>query len=252
MTTDLHKTTTEIAYALGDGWRFDSGPYDHSCNLIESTGLTLWVRFDSNKPGRLSIRCDSVQATDIYGHPWLYRSEDVPGITVSATRSPASIAADIRSRLLPAATRWHADAVAWKADMDSQYAAVEDMRIRLLAFPGAIPGSDRRQIYGLGWECEPLTHDAVLKFSRLSYDQALALLHAYIQIQEQSMSAPAQDHMFPDGEDLPLFSETPVRVADRPFSPRPVAAQPSLLKLRLAFGAEEPTYAAQEEHDHAR
>lgn len=60
------------------------------------------------------------------------------------------------------------------------------------------------------------------------------------------MTNPTQNHMFPDGEDLPLFSETPVKVADRPFTPKPTAAQPSLLDLRPTFGAKEPTYAAQE------
>ena len=58
------------------------------------------------------------------------------------------------------------------------------------------------------------------------------------------MPSPMQDHMFPGGDDLPLFSEAPVKVSVRPFNPKPHAAQPSLLNLRPTFGGEEPTYQA--------
>lgn len=251
MTTNLRQTTEEIAAALGDGWRSESGQYDHFCRLVdggEGDGLTLWVRTDPSKPGRLMFRCDTVEATDIYGHPahYGYNYNAGPSITAAASRNPASIAADIRTRLLPEARIWWAEAIAWKADADRKFAVVEGLRQQLLAFPGSHRGHDCRQVYGPGWECETLTESATLEFRGLTHSQALALLHACMQLKEQDMQKhedkPTQDHMFPSGDDLPLFSETPVRVASRPFVPAPVAAQPSLIDLRPQFGGEEPSY----------
>lgn len=57
-----------------------------------------------------------------------------------------------------------------------------------------------------------------------------------------------QDHMFPTGEDLPLFSGAPVRAPARTFAPRLAAKQPNLLDLRPSFGAGEPTYAPVIDH----
>jgi hypothetical protein len=247
MTTNLRQITEDIAAALGDGWRFDPGLYEHYCHLVHADGLIFWVRIDPSKPGRLIIRCDTVSAADIYGNNVLYNTyEWHPQITVAASRTPASIAADIRTRLLPDALAWWAKAQKWQMQTNAQAAAVEGMRQRLLAFPGSHLGSDRRYVYGPGWSCETLTSTATLEFRSLTWDRSLSLLRTYIGLTEASMQKPdqppAQDHMFPAGDDLPLFSETPVKVAVRPFAPKPAAAQPSLLDLRPAFGAEEPTY----------
>lgn len=51
-----------------------------------------------------------------------------------------------------------------------------------------------------------------------------------------------QHTFFPDGEDLPLFSGAPVRSEQRPFTPQPIAEQPSLIDLRCRFGDVEPQY----------
>lgn len=248
METDLRQITADVAVALGNGWRFEPGAHDHFCHLVQADGLTLWVRVDPNKPGRLMVRCDTVEAIDIYGHPihYGYNYNAGPSITAAVTRPPAGIASDIRTRLLPEARVWWAEAIAWKEDADKKFAIVEGMRRRLLSLPDSHRGHDCRQIYGPGWECETFTDSASLKLQRLTHNQALALLQAYMQLKEQDMQKPngkpAQDHMFPTGDDLPLFSETPVKVIDRPFAPQPVAAQPSLLDLRPTFGAEEPSY----------
>lgn len=215
MQTDLRQITGAIAAALGDGWRCEPGQYDHYCYLVASSevgdGLTLWVRLDADKPGRLVIRCDAPDAADIYGHRLTYSSDYVPRISVAATRTPASIAADIRSRLLPEAQPWYANALVWKAKCDRDAAFVEEMRRQLLALQGACRGSDNRKVYGPGWECETFTDSAGLLFRRLSYEQAVALLHEFVSLHEKeavALSNPVQSSMFPDGDDLPMFTLT--------------------------------------------
>lgn len=51
-----------------------------------------------------------------------------------------------------------------------------------------------------------------------------------------------QHTFFPDGDDLPLFSGAPVRAEQRPFTPQPVAEQPSLIDLSFRFGEVEQQY----------
>ena len=46
-----------------------------------------------------------------------------------------------------------------------------------------------------------------------------------------------QPDLFPDGDDLPLFTGAPVRVEIKPFNPQPTSSQPALFDLRPQFGA---------------
>lgn len=246
METDLQQIIKAVASAMGDCWRFEPGRYDHFCHLVDGGGLTLWARTDPSKPSRLIIRCDNVQALDTNGHTVHYAGDGVPSITVAASRNPASITADIRSRLLPAATAWYTEAMLWKKRTDGRAAVVASFRGQLLTLAGARSGHDQQKIYATGWECEPFADRANITFRNLTHGQTLALLRAYTQITEQPMpdhpKHATQDHMFPSGDDLPLFSETPVKATARPFSPAPVAPQPSLLDLRPQFGGQEPQY----------
>lgn len=60
---------------------------------------------------------------------------------------------------------------------------------------------------------------------------------------------------FPGGEDLPLFSGAPVRVADRPFVPAPVVHQPALFDIQLdpfrTRSSEDPADATRNDPDAA-
>lgn len=42
-----------------------------------------------------------------------------------------------------------------------------------------------------------------------------------------------QTDIFPNGEDLPIFSGYGVRVVEKPFDPTPAAQQPPLFDIRL-------------------
>lgn len=51
-----------------------------------------------------------------------------------------------------------------------------------------------------------------------------------------------QQTMFPAGDDLPIFSGAPMRVAAQHFDPQPESNQSALLDLRPTFGGVEPAY----------
>lgn len=207
MTTNLHQISTEIVSALGDDWRFDPGYHELLCHLVRSDGLALYVLVDPNKPRRIAIHCDSPRAQDIYGHPISY--ETGPSITVAASRTPTSIVGDIRQRLLPDANAWYTKAHAWRLKTDAQFAEAEAFRGQLLSLPGAQYFASSHKVYGPHWECEPYTDTATLIFRSLPSDQALVFLHAFVSLQEKkalSLSSPVQSSMFPDGDDLPMFT----------------------------------------------
>ncbi len=48
-----------------------------------------------------------------------------------------------------------------------------------------------------------------------------------------------QPDFFPNGEDLPLFAETPIRVREQVCKPAPLSQQPALFDLRPQFGGQQ-------------
>lgn len=194
---------------------------------------------------RIAIRPVALEAPDERGQPVRY-DYAIPSITVSAQRSATSIAGDIRNRLMPEAESWFAAALLWQQRVIALHSALSKFRKCLLAFPNADRWQDSRKVYGRGWTCDLSSVSSCdLAFDGISHDLAVALLGAYHQIIEEPMPDHQQTNqqaMFPAGDDLPVFSGSPVRVAARRFDPKPEPGQPSMFDLRPAFGGDEPAY----------
>ena len=178
MTT--HELAAAIAAALGPEWTHEPNSETTFSKLTrQPDGLALFLRGDHRD--RLEIRADAVRCgADQYGNRTHYYV-NAPSITVAMTRTPESIARDMRSRLLPDCETWYAAALRWRTEMDESAARKQLLRSRVLAFAGAKEHSfGSTRIYGPGWECDPQYDDTVLlTFRQLPAEVALALLRAY-------------------------------------------------------------------------
>lgn len=251
--TTLHDLAREIVDALSaNAWTLQPPAADQvNAAIIERCdGLQLrLMRCDARgwadvAGARISIRTEPLVAPNERGDPMRY-DYDRPTITVAATRTPASIAGDIRSRLLPDAESWYRVALHWQEDAVATHARLTELRRQLLAYPGVRSPDFSHRLYGDRWTCEPRVGSSVLVFE-LSPDLIVKVLTAYHQLIEEPMSnhqpTDQQQSMFPAGDDLPIFSGAPVRAATRRFDPQPESNQSALLDLRPTFGDVEPAY----------
>ncbi len=96
-----------------------------------------------------------------------------------------------------------------------------------------------RQVYGWPSECHEIEHVITL----------LEQCSAHCTCTEEAMPKAAlpQPHMFPTGDDLPLFSGAPPKATVKPFQPQAVATQLTAFDLCPTFGAAEPTYTPEPE-----
>lgn len=235
--TTLHGLCNEIASILGDNWTHQPSEYDHYTVLARTDGLQLSCHLDHK---RISIRTAHMPGAPSDNGSCTYYDYNCPSITVAASRTPASITSDIRSRLLPYAETWYAKAIEWRRTSLAQHALLANLRRQLQAFPGSRHSDFHSNVYGPNWKCEPRAGTCTLTFD-LPPDLTVKILAAYYELIEDTMPnrkpADQQQTMFPTGNDLPLFTEQPVQAKDRPFAPKPVAAQDSFLDLRPVFGA---------------
>ena len=98
-----------------------------------------------------------------------------------------------------------------------------------------------RQVHGWPSECHEIEH-AITVLEKCS-----CAAHCTHLEEPMPNSAPPQQHMFPTGDDLPLFSGAPPKATVKPFQPQAVAAQLTAFDLRPTFGAAEPTYTPEPE-----
>ena len=252
--TTLHDLAREIVDALSaNAWTYQpprNPDQSHYAIIERCDGLRICLlRYESDK--RITLRPEALEAPDENGNRMTY-DYDLPKITVAATRTPASIAADIRSRLLPDAESWYRVALHWQQNAIATHARLAELRRQLLDFPDTRSSSFSRKLYGDGWTCEPRSGRSILTFE-LTPDLIVKVLTAYHQVIEEPMNdhtQPGQQQsMFPAGDDLPLFSGAPVAVVARRFDPKPEPDQPAMLDLRPAFGGAEPAYSPELEAD---
>lgn len=202
--TTLHDLCSQIASILGDNWTHQPNEYDHYTELARTDGLQLIFRLDHK---RISIRTDHVPGAPNESGNHTYYDYNCPSITVSAARTPASIASDIRSRLLPDAETWYVKAVEWQRTSLAQHALLANLRRQLQALPGAHRSEYSRNVYGPNWKCEPSAGTCTLTFD-LPPELTVRVLAAYYELIATPDRKPAemQQAMFPTGDDLPLFT----------------------------------------------
>lgn len=247
---NVHELAQQIVSALGAAaWTYlpptDPTQSQHYAVIERCDGLCLcFLRYDSDK--RMTISAEPLSVDTENGERTTYHY-DIPKITVNPDRSVTAIAGDIRSRLLPDTESWYRVALHWQQTTLKQAANAKALMARLLTYPDASRSTFNHKVYGRNWDCEvrPGSSDSIdLVFRGLSPQSLFAVLDAFYQSMEDPMSKSAdQDHMFPTGDDLPLFSGAPARAPVKTFAPRPAAKQPNLLDLRPSFGGGEPTYA---------
>ena len=88
-------TAQSLTDALGEGWKIIPLDDIEHARKISNGKISLWLSSDWRKPERLAV---SIHAPDL--HNFCNRNEEIPTMTVDRTRPPASIAADIRRKLI--------------------------------------------------------------------------------------------------------------------------------------------------------
>lgn len=117
-TIDRDLVSVEIALALGDNWKARNPDIDGSVNypsrrLDRADGVSLCLHFGSYQAkGKISISgwypTQNGQYVDV--RKWsneLNGFDSSPEINVSETKDAATIAKDIKRRILPAVEEWH-------------------------------------------------------------------------------------------------------------------------------------------------
>lgn len=180
MNTPMNALTTveylcmQIAIALGDDWTCQLSKDGWYANLIRrSDGLNLFCRIENGK--RLHISPESTEKG-------IDPNYDRPIIKVGLGKTPAGIAKDIESRLLPSATTWWADSRAKLAQRKAEEAAIAAFDRQMRELTGKTKSPSSKTFYGEGWQCEEYCLAADLTFRGLTHDQTLTLLGAYYEI----------------------------------------------------------------------
>jgi hypothetical protein len=133
---DFAAALAPIAEALGDGWSaVDSGD-NYRGILAGPDGMRIWVRTENSAAarGRLFF---SGSYEGLYDHVWqLDRTE----ISVTVSKTPAQVAADIKRRLIPKYREGIAEARRRKATHDAEEAERDALGAEITAALG--PGAE--------------------------------------------------------------------------------------------------------------
>jgi hypothetical protein len=133
-TARLHRWTATITPHLGDGWYATVDQHDRTL-LSNVDGRELYAR-DDRVHGRILI-VGTYPESDYFRRGYGRRYD---GITVSAARDPAAVAADVRRRLLPEYEQTLTALRAWVAQDDADRQARADLAARIQsAWPTAHP-----------------------------------------------------------------------------------------------------------------
>ena len=176
--TTANELANELATHLPGIWiaptRVDRPQDPHLINA--ATNLRLSITRENR---RYRIKPDTVRVTLANGRNHWYSG--APAITVSADRSPESIARDIARRLLPDAETWHAAALAWRDRTLAYDQAKTDAIAQIRAAAPWLGDIWREDTYeGRRAEVRVNGPDSItLQIRFMDTDVALAVLRAY-------------------------------------------------------------------------
>ena len=211
---DMFVWATQVAEAMGSRWsaeRWGKSPDDNvtwGADIV-SDFLRLSCHLDSHK-GRVSIMPDNIEGVDSTGRPYVYRTgRDVPRISVAVNRTPAAIAADIRSRLQSDAEQWYTAGQQVMQEYARRAAVVEGFRQQLVKVGFRIaPHNSGNIAHADNSVVEMDSRDVTLTLRSLPHADCLAVLQ-FLRMRREKLAAPSsstQIDMFPSGDDLPLFT----------------------------------------------
>lgn len=149
-----------------DGWSVSDEEW--ATHIVHEDGLIIWVR---EEDGRLSFAPVGKNLGRGYYMHW----EENP-ITVSANRSPESIAADLMRRLLPDAREFHENLIAWEKQIRCMMDKRDSAKKALLALPDAYEGVVGEVVHGPGWSAHVNVGTVDMKLSGLTVDQAVRIV----------------------------------------------------------------------------
>ena len=190
MQSDVISLTGQLAdllSAAGEAWAADMHRHHADQRILRGPAGEVVVIAPAREPRRLSISGSFwLDGADLHHHR--SRGDGPCAITVSSDRPAATIAAEIRRRLLPAYRASLEAARRRKAEHDAHEAYVATTTADLAALVGASPSRDQpgKFVAGHGRRyCARVeiytTGDVRMELSRLTPDEArqiLAILHA--------------------------------------------------------------------------
>ena len=95
---DFTAALAPIAEALGDGWSVGTHPDSYRGELAGPDGMKIWARTENYRAASRGRLFFSGSYDGLYDHAWqLDRTE----ISVTTTKTPRQVAADLKRRLLP-------------------------------------------------------------------------------------------------------------------------------------------------------
>src|SRR6476619_5750949 len=96
---DFAAALTPIAEALGDGWSASNSDGDDYRGILTGPGgMTIWARTENYRAASRGRLFFSGSYDGLYDHTWqLDRTE----ISVTTTKTPRQVAADLKRRLIP-------------------------------------------------------------------------------------------------------------------------------------------------------
>ena len=137
---ELRRRAQAIAESLPAGWTFHLPTQDepHHTRIDGPDGAGMWISQD--RDGRLSIAGEWPKNFENW---YFYPRQDRPAITVSADRSPASIAADIARRFLPGYLPEYQKQAKQREDIIASTAAARTLAHELASMVGTCPAEWR-------------------------------------------------------------------------------------------------------------
>lgn len=168
---------TEVASHL-DGWHYDEdfSPHQHTLTHPDYPNARLYLHITQNG-ARLSIDGD-------YARAYLYTRTDTPTITVSITRTPAQIAADIQRRFLPAYLRIWQQCEDNRREMEEIFKRVNGQLAALAYFLKTANAkwtpmelNTTGMVYFQGGRIRANFHDFEARLDALTYEQLLQIVH---------------------------------------------------------------------------